>query len=60
MAGQFDTPEFAYATKGNIAFPGTQTQATAAEEALEVQLVDRYPAYDAAPEVVAGSIVVAA
>lgn len=32
------SPEVAYATKGNVKYPGTQTQATAAEATAQTRL----------------------
>lgn len=51
------SPEAAYATKGNIAFPGTQAQATAAETAAQGRIGDEYPTLTVT--VVAGSVKVA-
>jgi hypothetical protein len=37
------SPALLYATKGNIKFPGTQTQATAAETAATARHADAHP-----------------
>lgn len=38
MANEVFSPETCYATKGNVKFPGTQTQATAAEGVAQTRL----------------------
>lgn len=56
------SPDTAYATKPNIAFPGTQAQATAAETAADARIEDALDGYglDALDIVVgAGAIEVA-
>lgn len=53
------SPETAYATKVNIAYPGTQTQATAAETKADTRIEDAIPGEIVKIEVGAGAIVVA-
>ena len=50
------SPEWVYAIKGNVAFPGTQTQATAAESLAATRATQ---AYGQTVTVAAGSIKVA-
>lgn len=52
------SPEVTYALKGNIAYPGTQAQATAAEAKAQSRLNDSLPA-KVAVTVSAGAIPVA-
>lgn len=57
------SPETAYVTKPNIAYPGSQAQATAAEGLAESTINDFYDSFlvdgNVAVTVAAGSIVVA-
>lgn len=52
------SPETVYATKGNIAYPGTSSQATAAESTAETRMNDALPA-KVTVSVSSGAIVVA-
>jgi len=49
------SPATAYATKNNILFPGTDAQATAAEDAAETRIEDTLPS-DVTVDVAAGAI----
>jgi hypothetical protein len=53
------SPEAAYATRGNIAFPGTQAQATAAEALAQARLATAAQQPLASTTIGAGSIKVA-
>lgn len=53
------SPQTAYATKVNIAYPGTAAQATAAETAADTRIEDSIPGEVVKIEVGAGAITVA-
>ena len=52
------SPEAAYASKVNIQFPGTQTEATAAESAAESRIDDALSGTGITVTVAAGAITV--